>query len=135
MGINISAKTDYSQLLSSLNSRSSGGNLLNTINLSDYKSIKSGTYHKLLNSYYTEKKSENTNANKTQVDDKNTVSKTDSKKTTASEKTSDKITTENWKEKLNDTASTRKAATTYTASGTKTTAAVATSGFNISDYI
>lgn len=47
-------KTDYSYLF---NSMSAGGNqnssnLLNSINLSDYNSIKSGTYYKLLKAYY-----------------------------------------------------------------------------------
>ena len=54
MGININGRQDYSFLFSSLNNSKNGNsnNLLNSINLSDYNSIKSGTYGKLLKQYY-----------------------------------------------------------------------------------
>ena len=54
MNINLSGlKQDYSFLFSSMNSLSnSSNNLFNSINLSDYNSIKTGTYGKLLKAYY-----------------------------------------------------------------------------------
>lgn len=62
MGINITAKTDYSYLFSSLNynNKNSSDNALMGINLSDYASIKNGSYGKLLKAYYTEVPSEGT---------------------------------------------------------------------------
>ena len=51
MGINISARQDYSTLFSSLNK--SGGSVNNNF-LSDYASIKNGSYGKLLRAYYSE---------------------------------------------------------------------------------
>ena len=50
MNINFGGlKQDYSFLFSSMNSsRNSSNNLLTSINLSDYNSIKTGTYGKLL---------------------------------------------------------------------------------------
>ena len=57
MGISVNAKTDYSYLFSSLNNsqnnNSSNAGLLG-INLSDYASIKNGSYGKLLKAYYAE---------------------------------------------------------------------------------
>ncbi len=51
-------KNDYSYLFDSLNNSSSnsgsGSNLFNAINLSEYSSIKTGTYGKLLKAYYAE---------------------------------------------------------------------------------
>lgn len=54
MNINLGGlKQDYSFLFSSMNSsNNSSSNLFNSINLSDYNSIKSGTYGKLLKAYY-----------------------------------------------------------------------------------
>ena len=53
MGISISAKNDYSFLFSSM-SKSSGTGLAADMSwLSDYASIKSGSYGKLLKAYYT----------------------------------------------------------------------------------
>ena len=138
MAINISPKTDYSPLLSSLNNRNAGGNLLNNISLSDYKNLKSGSYHKLLNSYYKEKSADQKASTKTDADKKtvSTDKKTNSTSKASDAKSSDSaITKDNWKEKLANTTASRKAATTYTASGAKTTSAVATSGMNVSDYI
>lgn len=57
MGININAKTDYSYLFSSLNNsqnKSGSSTDLFNINLSDYASIKNGSYGKLLKAYYAE---------------------------------------------------------------------------------
>lgn len=47
---------DVTSLFSNLNSNSNSNNLLNTINLSDYASIKSGNYGKLVKSYYADQK-------------------------------------------------------------------------------
>ena len=54
MGINFNVKQDYSFLFSGLNNSKNSNNLLNSINISDYNSIKSGTYGKLLKQYYKE---------------------------------------------------------------------------------
>lgn len=56
MNINLSGlKQDYSFLFSSMNSpKNSGNNLFTSINISDYNSIKTGTYRKLLKEYYKE---------------------------------------------------------------------------------
>lgn len=51
MGISISAKNDYSYLFSSLNKQNSGS-IADMSWLSDYSSIKSGSYGKLLKAYY-----------------------------------------------------------------------------------
>lgn len=62
MNINFSGlKQDYSYLFSSINSSSSSNNssdLFTSINLSDYYSIKTGTYGKLLKEYYKQEKSD-----------------------------------------------------------------------------
>lgn len=52
MGISISAKNDYSYLFSSLNKSSGSGSVADMSWLSDYTSIKSGSYGKLLKAYY-----------------------------------------------------------------------------------
>lgn len=53
MGISIQAKTDYSALLSSIGSGSgSSGSAANLNFLSDYASIKNGSYAKLIKAYY-----------------------------------------------------------------------------------
>lgn len=55
MGIQIGAKTDYSFLFSSMNSgKSSQQSMDLTGLLTDYKSIKSGSYGKLMKAYFTE---------------------------------------------------------------------------------
>ena len=51
MGININGNSGLSNLFSSLGGSSSGGSGLSSI-LSDYASIKNGTYRKLMRSYY-----------------------------------------------------------------------------------
>lgn len=59
MSINIQAKQDYSTLFSSLytSSGSKSANMLG-INLSDYASIKSGSYGKLMKAYYAKNRSD-----------------------------------------------------------------------------
>ena len=53
MGINISAKTDYSTLFSSLSSSSSSSSGITDYSfLSDYAAIKNGSYAKLMKAYY-----------------------------------------------------------------------------------
>lgn len=52
MGISISPKNDYSYLFSNLNSRGSSNSVADMSWLSDYSSIKSGSYGKLLKAYY-----------------------------------------------------------------------------------
>lgn len=61
-------KQDYSFLFSGLNGTNNSSNLFTSINLSDYNSIKTGAYGKLLKAYYK----------KEDVDTKDTTSKTDS---------------------------------------------------------
>lgn len=62
MNINLSGlKQDYSFLFSSINSSSNNsGNLFTAINLSDYNSIKTGTYGKLLKAYYKKEDTDST---------------------------------------------------------------------------
>lgn len=52
MSINITAKTDYSYLFSSLGSSSGSSSLGNLNFLSDYASIKNGSYGKLMKAYF-----------------------------------------------------------------------------------
>lgn len=53
MSMNINMKPDYSFLFSSMNSSGSGSGGMGNLNfLSDYKSIKNGSYGKLLKAYY-----------------------------------------------------------------------------------
>ena len=55
MAVNISAKNDYSYLFNSLNSTQNNNSYaFSGINLSDYASIKNGSYGKLLKAYYAE---------------------------------------------------------------------------------
>lgn len=61
MNINLSGlKQDYSFLFSSMNSSSNSNNLLTSINLADYNSIKTGTYGKLLKAYYKKEETDST---------------------------------------------------------------------------
>ena len=73
MSINIQAKTNYSYLFSSLSTSSSSGSNLNF--LSDYYSIKNGSYAKLMKAYYSE--SSNDSVNKLVNSKNTTVSKTE----------------------------------------------------------
>ena len=52
MSISISAKNDYSYLFNSMNKSSGSGSIADMSWLSDYSSIKSGSYGKLLKAYY-----------------------------------------------------------------------------------
>lgn len=96
MSMNIRAKSDYSYLFSSMGSTSSGGGMGNLNFLSEYKSIKNGSYGKLLKAYYNklDKESNSTSGTK----DKDNSSKlTDSlfadsaKKLTAIDSAADKL--------------------------------------------
>lgn len=60
MGINLNVKQDYSFLFSNLSGTNNSNNIFNSINLSDYNSIKSGTYGKLLKEYYKKADTEDT---------------------------------------------------------------------------
>lgn len=85
MNINLSGlKQDYSFLFSGLNSSRNSSNLLSSINLSDYNSIKTGTYGKLLKAYYKQDDSEvKDSTSKNDKTEKNDKTKTES--TTAKE--------------------------------------------------
>ena len=51
--MNISTRNDYSYLFNSMNSKAANSNGMYGINLSDYSSIKSGGYGKLMKAYYS----------------------------------------------------------------------------------
>ena len=75
MNINLnSLKQDYSFLFSNTNSSKNSTDLFSAINLSDYNSIKSGTYGKLLKAYYKKEDTEvsDKNSNKTNVSTEST---------------------------------------------------------------
>lgn len=74
MGINLNLKQDYSFLFSNLSGNNNSNNIFNSINLSDYNSIKTGTYGKLLKEYYKKTDSEETDS----TSKKKSVNKTDS---------------------------------------------------------
>ena len=75
MNINLSGlKQDYSFLFSSVNSSKSSNNLFTSINLSDYNSIKTGTYGKLLKAYY---KKDEVDSKETATSNKTSTSKTE----------------------------------------------------------
>lgn len=78
MGINIRAKSDTSYLFAGLNSGNGNNSGLSNI-LSDYASIKNGSYGKLMKAYY----SKDANDNIKSVASQNNVNKT-SKRTTSS---------------------------------------------------
>lgn len=70
-------KNDYSYLFDSLNSSSSnsgsGSNLFNAIDLSEYSSIKTGSYGKLLKAYYAEAEADIVNSSDDAKTKKNTL--------------------------------------------------------------
>jgi hypothetical protein len=74
MSINITAKTDYSTLLSSLGSSSSSSNSIYSLNLSDYASIRNGSYSKLLKAYYKKQDSDSTTSSTSTKKDTTTTS-------------------------------------------------------------
>lgn len=80
MSITIQSKNDYSFLFSSLGSSSSSSNVASSNFLSQYASIKNGSYAKLMKAYYAEtgssKESVNSLVNKTESsDDAKTIAK------------------------------------------------------------
>lgn len=95
MGINL--KTDYSYLFSNMNNRSNSGYGLGNMNfLSDYYSIKNGSYGKLLKAYFTKVGNDSTTTSKTESEDDSSKLSTslsqDSAKTlTAIDKSADKL--------------------------------------------
>lgn len=71
MSYNVQMKNDYSFLFSSLGGSSGSGGLGNLNFLSDYKSIKNGSYGKLLKAYYNKVGNNNTaSTSKTETEDK-----------------------------------------------------------------
>ncbi len=68
--INMHMKNDYSFLFSSLGSNSGSGGLGNLNFLSDYKSIKNGSYGKLLKAYYNKIDNENSSVSSTDKESK-----------------------------------------------------------------
>lgn len=90
MSISIKAKTDYSSLFGSLGNGSA--NNMNGINLSDYASIKNGSYGKLIKAYYSKNSAEDIEEKKQAATDK--ASSLKKVATTADEvkKAADKLT-------------------------------------------
>lgn len=71
MSYNVQMKNDYSFLFSSLGGSSGSGGLGNLNFLSDYKSIKNGSYGKLLKAYYNKVGNNNAaSTSKTETEDK-----------------------------------------------------------------
>lgn len=66
--INVPMRNDYSMLFSNMNSSTRGNNSFSGVNLTDYASIRNGSYGKLLKSYY--KQSANNNSNSTTTTNK-----------------------------------------------------------------
>jgi len=83
MAIKVTERADHSYLFDSLNNNASGAsnNIFNSINLSEYHSIKSGAYGKALKTYYAQQAEDSTSVDKT---DKENSKKT--KENTAVEK-------------------------------------------------
>ncbi len=78
MSILFNTKQDYSFLFNSLNSsNSNNSNSLYGINLSDYASIKSGSYGKLLKAYYRKENTESSSSDKTKTSPSLTRTKVD----------------------------------------------------------
>lgn len=72
MGIKVNERSDYGFLFDSLNnnSKNSSNNIFNSINLSEYHSIKSGAYGKALKVYYAKEAEETDSTAKTEKEDK-----------------------------------------------------------------
>lgn len=83
MSMNINMKPDYSYLFSSMSTRS-GSNLGNLNFLSDYASIKNGSYGKLLKAYYNKTDSDSSSPSTDTKDKISTSLASDSAKTLAS---------------------------------------------------
>lgn len=80
MSINIQAKTDYSFLFSGLGSSSGGSSLGNLNFLSDYASIKNGSYAKLMKAYYSKDASDEVKKLGEKSNSSSTVTKEDKQK-------------------------------------------------------
>lgn len=96
--------SSVSSLIGSMNNSSNNNNIFNSINLSDYSMIKSGSYKKLMNSYYGTNKTDKSNNSVSSSDAVNKLSEAtdktgltkmkaeaDSLKKAASELNSDKM--------------------------------------------
>ncbi len=72
MGIKVNERSDYGFLFDSLNNngKNSSNNIFNSINLSEYHSIKSGAYGKALKVYYAKETEETDATAKTEKEDK-----------------------------------------------------------------
>ena len=72
MGIKVNERSDYGFLFDSLNNngKNSSNNIFNSINLSEYHSIKSGAYGKALKVYYAKEAEETDTTAKTEKEDK-----------------------------------------------------------------
>ena len=64
----ITQRQDYSQLFNNLPARNNQNNIFNSINLSDYATVKNGSYGKLLKAYYAPEKTDTKNSSKTTSD-------------------------------------------------------------------
>ena len=74
MSISIQSRNDYSYLFNSMNNNS--GNSLSSMNwLSDYNSIKSGSYGKLMKAYYSSATEESTSKSESKTDSTSVLSK------------------------------------------------------------
>ncbi len=71
----IAQRQDYSQLFNNLPARNNQNNIFNSINLSDYATVKNGSYGKLLKAYYAPEKTDAKNSSKTTSDIKQTDEK------------------------------------------------------------
>jgi len=128
MSITISAKTDYSTLFSSLNSSSSSSsNSLSGLTslLSDYASIKSGAYGKLMKAYYSET---GTDAAKSIAEDSTSKTKTTTEDTESKKLNKVQTATDALKESADtlyatgtDSLFNKKEITTTDANGVETT--------------
>lgn len=86
--MNISMRNDYSYLFNNMNSKASSANSMYGINLSDYASIKSGGYGKLMKAYYKSDVASSSDSTKTSSSSKDILSKlTEAKKPVAKEET------------------------------------------------
>lgn len=91
MSISIHQKTDYGYLFNSMNTGKGANSIAGLTNLvSDYNSIKSGSYGKLLNAYYAEQKSDTKAKPKENVKEDTAAKQTDNAKVNAKSKTEDK---------------------------------------------
>jgi len=71
MAIKVTERADHSYLFDSLNNNGSGSgnNIFNSINLSEYHSIKSGAYGKALKTYYAQQAEDASSVEKTDKED------------------------------------------------------------------